>query len=173
MGHPQPRLPVRPGCDLCSEEFSFSADFSTYYDEELGGEGRRRIYSFERMVDPTRQAEIKTFTNLIEQELAVDGARRVNLDPGFLNRGRLMLATTKGAGFRIPLSDSIYTELTLIYEKGGWRSFPWTYRDFQSAMVQDFLLRVREKYLAQRRQLLAEQKKIARPSHRNRKDKKI
>ena len=29
--------------DVC-EEFSFSKDFSEYYDEELGGEGLRRIY---------------------------------------------------------------------------------------------------------------------------------
>ena len=43
-----------------SEEFSFSGEFSTYYDEELGGEGLRRIYSFRELVDPARQAEIKT-----------------------------------------------------------------------------------------------------------------
>ena len=45
--------------DMVSEEFSFSGEFSTYYDEELGGEGRRRIYSFETLVDPRRQVEAK------------------------------------------------------------------------------------------------------------------
>ena len=49
--------------DGVCEEFSFSKEFSTYYDEELGGEGIRRIYSFEKLVDPDRQAEIKEFTN--------------------------------------------------------------------------------------------------------------
>ena len=49
--------------DMVSEEYSFSRDFSSYYDEELGGEGMRRIYSFESLVDPSMQAEIKEYTN--------------------------------------------------------------------------------------------------------------
>ena len=42
-----------------SERFSFSKEFSDYYDEELGGEGKRVIFSFRDTVDPSRQAEIK------------------------------------------------------------------------------------------------------------------
>ena len=137
--------------DLVCEEFSFSDDFSTYYDEELGGKGMRRIYSFERLVDPTRQAEIKEFTNELEKSFSKDGNRKINLDPGFINHGRLMLVTTKAAGFRIPLKRGIYTELTLFYARGGWHKFPWSYRDYQSERVQAFLTEVRKKYLAQRK----------------------
>ena len=135
----------------CSEEFSFSREFSTYYDGEIGGEGLRRIYSFKRCVDPARQAEIKETTNAIEAELSVDGKRRINLDPGFINHGRLMLATTKATGFRIPLERGIYTELTLFWARGGWQKLPWTYRDYQSERVQKFITEVRGKYLAERK----------------------
>ena len=138
--------------DGCSEEFSFSKEFSTYYDEEIGGEGLRRIYSFKRTVDPSRQAEIKKRTNEIESEFSIDGNRRINLDPGFINHGRLLLATTKKAGFRIPLSDGIYTEMTLFYARGQWHKLPWTYRDYQSERVQRFITKVRENYLAERRE---------------------
>ena len=134
-----------------SEEFSFSGEFSTYYDEEIGGEGMRRIYSFRELVDPSRQAEIKTRTNEIEAQFSVDGNRRINLDPGFINHGRLMLPTTKETGFRVPLSDGIYTELTLFWARGGWQKFPWTYRDYQSERVQTFITKVRKKYLEQRK----------------------
>lgn len=137
--------------DGMCEEFSFSEEFSNYYDEEIGGEGLRRIYSFERTVDPTLQAEIKEFTNEIEAKFSVDGNRKINLDPGFINHGRLMLATTKAAGFRIPLKNGIYTELTLFYARGGWHKFPWSYRDYQSERVQSFLSEVRKKYLKQRK----------------------
>ena len=138
--------------DFVCEEFSFSREFSTYYDEELGGEGLRRIVSFERLVDPSEQAEIKTFTNEIETMFSDEhGTRRVNLDPGFMNHGRLMLATTKKTGFRIPLRDGIYTELTLFFARGKWQKFPWTYRDYQSERVQSFLTLVRKKYLSQRK----------------------
>ena len=137
-----------------SEEFSFSREFSTYYDDEIGGEGLRRIYSFRELVDPARQAEIKSRTNEIEALFSIDGDRKINLDPGFINHGRLMLPTTKETGFRVPLSDGIYTELTLFWARGGWQKFPWTYRDYQSERVQKFITKVRASYLAQRRESL-------------------
>ncbi len=138
--------------DRESERFSFSREFSDYYDEELGGEGQRVILSFRDTVAPDRQAQIKTLTNNIEKALSEDGKRRINLDPGFINHGRLMLATTKKAGFRIPLSDGIYTELTLFWAKGAWHKLPWSYRDYQSERVQKFLTEVRKAYLAERKQ---------------------
>jgi hypothetical protein len=137
--------------DFMTEEFSFSEEFSNYYDEEIGGEARRRILSFERLVDPSEQAEIKTYTNAVEAEFSINGNRMINLDPGFLSHGRLMLATTKKTGFRIPLCDGIYTELTLYYARGAWQKLPWTYRDYQSERVQSFLITVRKKYLEQRK----------------------
>ena len=120
--------------------------------------GLRRIYSFERLVDAAEQAEIKEWTNALELELAVDGNRKINLDPGFINHGRLMLATTKKAGFRIPLKRGIYTELTLFWARGAWQKLPWSYRDYQSERVQSFITKVRAKYLSQRKELLKEDK---------------
>lgn len=145
--------------DAVSEEFSFSKEFSTYYDEELGGEGLRRIYSFKKHIEPERQAEIKTFTNELEISLSPRGTRKVNIDPGFINHGRLLLATTKPAGFRIPLSDGIYTELTLFWARGAWQKLPWTYRDYQSELVQDFITTVRKKYLDERKAKVKENEK--------------
>ena len=137
--------------DFMTEEFSFTNEFSDYYDEELGGEAKRRILSFEKLIDPEKQAQIKTFTNEVESGFTIDGNRKVNLDPGFISHGRLLLATTKKTGFRIPLSNGIYTELTLFYARGGWQKLPWTYRDYQSKRVQDFLTIVRKRYLEQRK----------------------
>lgn len=139
--------------DFSCEEFSFSGEFSSYYDEELGGEGLRRIYSFKTLVEPSKQAQIKKFTNALEARFSKDGKRLINLDPGFINHGRLMLATTKEAGFRIPLSDGIYTELTLFWARGGWHKLPWTYRDYQSERVQKFITKVRDEYLRQRKEM--------------------
>ena len=65
--------------DAVSEEFSFSKEFSDYYDDELGGEARRKILSFETLVDPAMQADIKTFTNSVESEFSINGNRKINL----------------------------------------------------------------------------------------------
>ena len=137
--------------DMVSEEYSFSEGYSTYYDTELGGEGRRRIYSFLRLVDPSEQAEIKEFTNEIEKKYSGESGRLVNLDPGLMSHGRFMLSTTKNASFRIPLKRGIYTEMTLFYARGAWRKLLWTYMDYQSDLVLAFLERVRKKYLTQRK----------------------
>lgn len=137
--------------DAESERFSFSEEFSSYYDDELGGEGLRVIFSFKDTVDASKQAEIKEMTNEMERILSEDGKRRINLDPGFINHGRLMLATTKAAGFRIPLKNGIYTELTLFWAKGAWHKLPWSYRDYQSEKVQKFITEVRKTYLMQRK----------------------
>ena len=137
--------------DAMSEVFSFSREFSDYYDEELGGEGMRVILSFKDTVAPERQAEIKTLTNQFEEILSGESGRLINLDPGFISHGRLLLATTKPTGFRIPLSDGIYTELTLYWARGAWQKLPWTYRDYQSERVQRFITEVRKTYLMQRK----------------------
>ena len=136
--------------DMVSEEYSFSKGYSTYYDGELGGEGIRKIYSFERLVDPSEQAEIKEFTNEIEKKYSGESGRLVNLDPGLMSHGRFMLSTTKNASFRIPLKRGIYTEMTLFYARGKWQKLIWTYQDYQSKTVLDFLEKVRRKYLKQR-----------------------
>ena len=138
--------------DMVSPDYSFSDGYSTYYDGELGGKGTRRIYSFEKTVDPTLQAEIKEFTNEIEKKYSVDGKRLINLDPGLMSHGRFMLSTTKNASFRIPLKRGIYTEMTLFYARGRWQKLLWTYMDYQSDTVLNFLEKVRKKYLSQRKE---------------------
>ena len=137
--------------DMVSPDYSFSENFSTYYDSELGGEGTRRIYSFERTVEPDMQAEIKEFTNELENSFLGEGGRLINLDPGLMSHGRFMLSTTKDASFRIPLKRGIYTEMTLFYARGAWQKLPWTYMDYQSETVLKFLEKVRKKYLTQRK----------------------
>ena len=78
---------------------------------------------------------VKRRTNEIEAESAVNGCRRINLDPGILDFNRFILATTKNRGHRIPLTDGIYGELTLLFVRGRFRPFPWTYADYRSESV--------------------------------------
>ncbi len=140
--------------DVVAQPYDFS-EISPYYNEEMQGRPKRLLLSFAACVDPARLAEIKRLTNDIETEYAVNGDRRVNLDPGCIGCGRLTLATTKNAGHRIPLQNGIYAELTLFYARGGWHPFPWTYMDFKTAQVHDFLMKSRRIYMQQRKAYLA------------------
>ncbi|MCD8056721.1 MAG: DUF4416 family protein [Clostridiales bacterium] len=136
--------------DFISREFSFSS-FSDYYGYEMDGEVMRTFVSFENPVDPSEIAKIKLATNEIEAVFSVDGKRCVNIDPGLINRGALLLPTTKPAGHRIALSCGIYIEMTLFWSRGRWNTFPWTYRDFASEGVQLEMKKIRDIYIKARR----------------------
>ena len=73
-------------------------------------------------------------------------ARPVNLDPGLMQLGKFMLATTKDQAHRIYLRDGIYAEVTLRFQDGAWELWPWTYRDYQEPAVREFLAEVRDVY---------------------------
>ena len=136
--------------DYRSGELPFT--FTPYYEREMGEGIRRLFYSFEEPVDPASLSSIKRFTNRIEARFLRDGNRQINLDPGLLDLNRLLLATTKYAGHRIPLRRGIYAEITLHFREGKFQALPWTYPDFRSPEYQAILLTLRELYHRQLKQ---------------------
>lgn len=136
--------------DFVSPEMDFSK-YTDYYRPEMG-EGLRRVFvTFETLIDRTLLPDIKHQANRIEAELAVDGKRRVNIDPGYLTLGQLFLASTKNNFFRIYLRDRIFAEVTLYYKQGAFQSFPWTYRDYDSEEYKRVFMVMRAGYERQLR----------------------
>jgi hypothetical protein len=94
-------------------------------------------------------ADIKCFTNDLEDRSSAEGKRLINVDPGYLLPERFVLATGKNYTHRIYLKAGIYADLTLIYYKGQFRPLEWTYPDYAGEPVIGFLESVRDKYLYQ------------------------
>ncbi|MCX7823530.1 MAG: DUF4416 family protein [Syntrophobacterales bacterium] len=124
---------------------------SSYYDKEMGKPIFRSFLSFERLVSPQTLPEIKLFTNDLETSLAVEGSRKVNIDPGILSEERLVLATGKNYTHRIYIRDGIYADLTLIYRRGGYQPLDWTYPDYRDPLLLHFLKVLRLKLVALRK----------------------
>ena len=145
--------------DLASDVWPF--DRTSYYADEIGPRILRQFVSFTQLVDPGELAEIKNRTNAIEQELARSLAlpfpRPVNLDPGMIEPSKLVLATTKNYSHRIYIGKKMYAEVTLVYDKGGWRPLPHTYPDYRSQEYFDFFTKVRGRLLEQLRATAREQ----------------
>jgi hypothetical protein len=120
--------------------------FTAYYDREMGPGIVRLFWAFDRLVDPAGLPSIKLTTNRIEDAFREDGSRKLNLDPGLLSLSRFVLATTKDGAHRIPLSDGIYAEVTLVFERGEFRPLPWTYPDYRSEGVRAMLKAIRDGY---------------------------
>ena len=132
-------------------------DFTDYYTKEMGAPLRRKFVSFTRYIDPGELADIKHQSNALEDEIAQTAAGRVlgvsrpiNLDPGYVEPSKLVLATTKNYSHRIYIGKSMYAESTLQYHKGCWQSWPFTYPDYGSGAYDEFLSRVRERLMEQR-----------------------
>lgn len=134
-------------------------DQTDYYEPEMGPDLQRWFLSFEQLIRPDAIGEIKRETCALEEEIAEQSLatvpRPVNLDPGYLDLSKLVLATTKDANHRIYLGAGIYAESTLQYVDGGWTPWPWTYPDYAADRGRDFFTQVRDRYRAQRRTLLA------------------
>ena len=131
--------------DMVSPWLDF--DFTTYYEKEMGASLSRRLVVFKTLVEQDRLASIKRMTNDIEARYLQEGNRRVNIDPGYLLPERLVLATGKNFTHRIYIGQRIYADLTLIYQKGAFRTLPWTYPDYADRCLIDFLTLVRNKYM--------------------------
>lgn len=131
--------------DLISPWLPF--DYTAYYGPEMGDSLYRRMTAFKSLIHQEDLAAIKCRTNEIEQKFSEDGLRLVNIDPGYLLRERLVLATGKNFSHRIYIGRNIYADLTLMFQKGAFQPLPWTYPDYQDSKMLAFLYQVREKYI--------------------------
>ena len=137
--------------DSRSEVIPF--DFTGYYRHETGPSIVRVFFSFERLIDAALLPEIKHRTNTMEAGFA-QGAplkRPVNLDPGYLENAKVVLASTKNFYHRMYLGEGIFGEVTMHFKDGGFHFFPWTYPDYQSPSYQEFFLELRKIYRKQLR----------------------
>ena len=130
--------------DWQSEDFPF--DVTTYYEKEMGSELLRRFLSFEDLIMPDEIAEIKIRTNELENKYRNENKRQVNLDPGYLDTYKVVLASTKFGGQKIYIGKGIYADMTLVMYKSQWEGFAWGFPDFKSRRYDTALSKIRDLY---------------------------
>ncbi len=133
--------------DLRSETFPF--DSTHYYDGQMGSPLSRSFFAFAGLISQAALAGIKLQTNRLEEILAHRHPaveRPVNLDPGYLEESKVILASTKNFFHRIHIGEGIYAEVTLHWQGGRWQYFPWTFPDFRTGRYEGFFSQVRRIY---------------------------
>ena len=132
-----------------SASYCFS-EFSPYYDAEMGRPVWKYLVSLERSMPADQIVDIKHFTERLEGRFATgegdDRRRSVNVDPGYLNGWQVVLSTVKNHAHRISMGRGVFCEVTLLYREGGFQKLPWTFADYMSPPVLDFLSAVRAEY---------------------------
>ncbi|MDR1607530.1 MAG: DUF4416 family protein [Deltaproteobacteria bacterium] len=124
---------------------------TAFYEKEMG-QGLVKIYlTWPNLLSVERLVDLKLLAMALEKRWARDldgqARRQVNLDPGYVFAGGLVLSTGKFAGHRLYLGQKIWGELTLFYRK-EFVILPWTYPDYQDPSVLALLTKARQDYLS-------------------------
>ncbi len=141
--------------DVASETFAF--DFTDYYREQMGPDLLRKFVAFASLVPADALAAAKRWTNQQEAELAVELSwpsgppRPVNLDPGYVDEAKLVLASMKDFSHRVCLDGGVFAEVTCQFRRGRWHPLPWTFPDYASGRYDAFLTAARDALRRQKR----------------------
>ncbi len=133
---------------------TFDFDDTDYYAPTMGPGLRKVFLTFARPFDAAELTDVKLLTNSWEEEYAAAAeqaeARPLNLDPGYLTLGKVVLASTKDHAHRIYLGRGIYAEVTLYFRHGRWQPREWTFADYRRDDYQQFFCECREHLRHQR-----------------------
>lgn len=118
-------------------------DYTDYYSDELGVHLQRVFFFFKGIIDPSCLPEAKLATHEMERRTSDGGRRCINLDPGYLSLGKVVLASTKNHSHRVYLGRGIYGQVMLFFKDGSFHPFPFTFGDYRALEVQEVFLQAR------------------------------
>jgi hypothetical protein len=133
--------------DFTGNEHLF--DVTDYYVPEMGSPIYRKIVSFETLRSPLFVVDMKLRCNELELSIAIDNKRNVNLDAGYLDHNKVLLASAKEAGQKVYLDKGIYADLAGRYKNGKYQPFEWSFPDFKDGRYDSELISIRAKYMKQ------------------------
>jgi hypothetical protein len=128
-------------------------DMTGYYEDEMGPGLRRVIVSFKELANAPDLVKIKLATLRLEDKLSGGSGRTVNIDPGYIDYFKAVLASFKEGPQKIYLGRGVYADPVLMYEDHGWRVLPWSFPDFREGLYMEEFGEIRRIYREQRREL--------------------
>ncbi len=137
--------------DYQSTDYPF--DVTDYYVPEMGAGINRRLFTIKKLYCPALLVEMKLKCNAVEIDIAFENKRLVNLDAGYLDHNKIVLASAKDAGQKVYLDKGIYADLAGRYRAGKYQPFEWSFPDFKDGRYDSDLLLIRSRYMKQLRQL--------------------
>tara|TARA_B100001123_G_C14702373_1_gene785813 strand:+ start:30 stop:548 length:519 start_codon:yes stop_codon:yes gene_type:complete len=140
----------RRGWEIQNQSQEFPFDQTKYYSQEMGEGLKRCFLSIKGLQSLELTTDWKLKTVEIEQQLSYKEKRRINLDPGYLDLSRVVLLSGKEGSHKIYLRKDVWADLVLLKNKGGYRSFPWTFPDIRTGRYDDFFLQLRAEFKKER-----------------------
>lgn len=82
-----------------SDPYDFT-QFTKYYELEMGKKLFKKYIVFKKKMNIISLPDVKLYTNKIEDKTSKNNKRLVNLDPGYMNLHKLVLASNKDGNIR-------------------------------------------------------------------------
>ena len=128
--------------EMVSSPYPFTV---TDYYTDLSPVLYRRFLSFPGLRNGGSLPQWKRTACRLERESGEQ--RKVNIDPGYVNGARLVLASTKDHAHRVYIGEGIHGEVTLRFRHKKWESFDYTFPDFAQGLYDEFLSAVRKQWI--------------------------
>lgn len=131
----------------------FAFDQTDYYAPEMGEGLARSVWCFAGLVDASQVVDDKLATIALEKEFLINQGRAFNLDVGYLDSDKVVLPSLKKGPYKIYANRGVWLDLVMNYAKGVFNGAANTFVDFQSNPYQKDLMRIREYYKRDLKQL--------------------
>ena len=118
--------------EIEKESFEYDFDkFTDYYEKEMGRGLRKKIIIFKKEIDEKDLVGIKNFITELEKKYSEEDKRKVNIDPGFVSKEKVVLASFKKKDFKKDLGNGVFAHEVLRFEDGKVKDFWHTFGDYK------------------------------------------
>ncbi len=126
-------------------------DLTDYYAPEMGSGLCRVLVSFSALRAPPFLVDARHTAAATEDAFRLEGKRRVNVDVGYLDLYKVVLASWKARGHKLYLERGVWADIVLTFAKGRFHPLPWSFPDFRAGRYDADLRTMRARYLRQLR----------------------
>jgi len=137
--------------DYQSQWYPF--DHTNFYGSEMGHPLKRAFVSFENLQPPELIYKAKIWCAKVEDRFRENEGRQVNLDPGYVDYFKLVLASGKFGGHKVAITKGCWVDFISMYSKGVWQPMPWCFPDFESGIYDKDMTEIRRLFKIARQRL--------------------
>jgi hypothetical protein len=137
------------GAELSEHKVAFFP-MAKHYEKEMGAPLSRSILVLKSKRTRDTLLRAKLWSMQLEEQLAVNGQRSINIDPGLICLDQMTLISTKPYAHRIYIDNNLYAELVYTYSNKKFRPMDWAYPDYREQEVINYFESARRFLLEQR-----------------------
>ena len=128
--------------EIVDESAEYDFNFTDYYEKESGKNLKKKFLSFKKTITKEELSKIRLMTGNIEDKFRIKNKRTVNIDPGYISKEGVFMASVKKKRFKTLIKNGIYLHKVLSFEGDKLVELNYTFADYKQNKVKEFLFRI-------------------------------